>query len=264
MIDLYIPRQSWLHETDARVKLVGIGGALIVLFLAKNLLFMGGVLLVMTALYGSARIPLAKLMAVCKTLLPVSALMTVMWVLFYPSGTPILELWVIRITALSIAQGLALGLRILNIGLVVTLWLYTTDSVAIVQSLVKLGVPFHWGLVLALALRYIPFVQESYTTISEAQQARGLNISSGKGFQRARMMLPIFVAMIISTLRASDHVGKALEARGFGVRGTPRSSLNKPEAKPRDLVLTCILLVGFIAFLWLYFASGFATQAISL
>lgn len=263
MIDLYIPRESWLHETDPRVKLVGIGGALIVLFLARNLFFMGAVLLGLTALYGSARIPLAKLMKVCKTLLPVSALMTVMWILFYPTGTPILEFWIVRITTLSIAQGLVLGLRILNLGLVVTLWLYTTDSVAVVQSLVKLGVPYEWGLVLALALRYIPFVQESYTTISEAQQARGLNISSGKGLQIARRMLPIFIAMIISTLRASDHVGKALEARGFGTRGSPRSSLNELIAKRRDVVLTGILLVGVITFIWLYFVYGFATQAIS-
>lgn len=264
MIDLYLPRRSWLHAIDPRVKLVWMICALVILFVAKNLLFMLAVLLLMHLLYWSAHIPLKKIAAVWKTLLPVSAFMAILWTLFYPSGTPILQIWFITITPLSVAQGLVLGLRILNVGLIVTLWLYTTDSVSIVQSLVKLGVPYDWGLVLALALRYIPYVQDSYLTISEAQQARGLNIFEGKGFKRARVMLPIFVTLIISTLRASDHIGKAMEARGFGVRGGARTSLNEIHAQPRDFVLILLILLGLVVFLWFNLSLGFASSAIGL
>ena len=223
-----------------------------------------GVLLLLHWLYLSASIPLAKLLAVWKTLLPVGTLMGLLWILFYPSGTPILQVWIFTITPLSIAQGIVLALRILNIGLVVTLWLYTTDSVSVVQSLVKVGVPYEWGLILALALRYIPFVQESYITISEAQQARGLNLSQGKGFQRARVMLPIFVTMMISVLRASDHVARALEARGFGAHNRARTSLYALDATASDFALTFLILLVFVAFLFLNLYFGFASQAIAL
>ena len=84
--------------------------------------------------------------------------------------------------------------------------------------MVKLKMPYEWGLVLALALRYIPTFQGAYTLISEAQQARGLEIS-GSGFKRVKLMMPIFVAMIISSLRASDQLARALEARGLGAPG---------------------------------------------
>jgi len=222
------------------------------------------VLLLVHWLYVSARIPSARLGAVWKTLLPISALMGLLWILFYPSGTPLFQTWIISPTPLSIAQGLVLGLRILNIGLVVTLWLYTTDSISIVQSLVKLYVPYEWGLVLGLALRYIPFVRESYITISEAQQARGLNISQGKGFQRVRLMLPIFITMMISVLRASEHIARALEARGFGAHNTARTSLYDLHATARDYTVTFIILSASVTFLLLNLAFGFATQAIAL
>lgn len=264
MIDLYVPRQSWLHSTDPRVKLVWVLCSLILLFLIKNIFLMLGVMLLLQWLYWSADIPLAWLVAVWKTLLPVGALMGLLWILFYPSGTTILQIWIIAITPVSIAQGLVLALRILNIGLVVTLWLYTTNSVSIVQGLVKLCVPYEWGLVLALALRYIPFVQQSYITISEAQQARGLNLATRKGFGRARVMLPIFVTMMISILRASDQVAKALEARGFGGQNTTRTSLYDLDATARDYVLTSIILIASVAFLFLNLYFGFASQALAL
>lgn len=221
-------------------------------------------LLLLQLLYWFARIPLLKSIAVYKTLLPVGALMAFLWVLFYPSGTILFQFWIITITQLSIAQGLVLALRILNIGLVVTLWLYTTDSVAIVQSLVRIGVPYEWGLVLALALRYIPFVQDSYVTISEAQQARGLNLVKTKGFQRARVMLPIFISMMISALRASDNVAKALQARGLGGQRIARTSLYDLQATARDYAIICIILFVFVVFLFLHLYLGFAAKAIAL
>ena len=264
MIDLYVARQSWLHTTDPRVKLVWVLCSLIILFLIKNVFLMLGIILLLQGLYRSADIPLVKLVAVWKTLLPVGVLMALLWILFYPTGTPILQVWIIALTPSSIAQGLVLALRILNIGLVVTLWLYTTNSVSIVHSLVKLGVPYEWGLVLALALRYIPFVHESYITVSEAQQARGLNLSTKRGFERARVMLPVFVTMMISVLRASDQVAKALEARGFGAKAPARTFLYDHQATALDYVLLSIILIASVAFLFLNLYSGFASQPISL
>lgn len=264
MTELYLPRATWLHLTDPRVKLLGVSCSLLVLFVAKNLEFMLAVLLFLHLLYGSAQIPRSNLFTVWKTLLPVSLLVALLWILFYPSGASILQVWMIRVTPMAIAQGLVLSLRIINIGLVVTLWLYTTEASAIVQGLVRLHVPYEWGLVLALALRYIPLVQETYVTISQAQQARGLNLSGGKGVQRARGMLPIFIAMMISVLRSSDHLARALEARGFGGHATKRTTLYELQATRRDYVLTLSILGMTLGFLWLNLYSGFASRSISL
>lgn len=264
MVDLYVARASWIHALDPRVKLVWVLCSLIALLLIKNLVVMLAVLILMVGLYATARIPLTKFLSVWKTLLPVAVLLAVLWILFYPSGTPLIQIWIVTITPLSIAQGLVLALRILNLGLAVTLWLYTTDSFSIVQSLVSLHVPYEWGLVLSLALRYIPFIHETYSTIAQAQQARGLNVSAGNSFRRVRVMLPILIATMISTLRASDHLAKALDARGFGARGVHRTSLYELRAQPLDIFLATLLLAGLAVFLWLNLGLGFATQAVTL
>jgi energy-coupling factor transport system permease protein len=206
--------------------------------------------------------PLEKIGFIWKTLLPVAILMTTLWVFFYPQGPSLVTLWFVEITALSIAQGLVLGLRILSMAFAVFIWLYTTDQPSLIHSLVKLKVPYEWGLVLALALRYIPTFQGTFLTISEAQQARGLDISQSKGFTRIRNMMPVFVAMVISSLRAGDQLAKALEARGFGAKGVSRTVLYDIRFSALDYfyIFTIFSTVGVALFL--RFQYGFGVHAL--
>jgi energy-coupling factor transport system permease protein len=262
--DLYLPRQSWLHRADPRVKLIFVVVALILLLAFKNLYLMLAALAALHLLHGSAHMPGEKFGFIWKTLLPVGLLMAVLWTLFYPTGEPILQFWIVRITPLAIAQGAVLGLRIIAMAFAVFAWLYTTDQTSLVRGLVRLKVPYEWGLVLALALRYIPTFQGTYAVISDAQQARGLDYSAAKGFKRVRAMMPIFIAMIISSLRASDQLAKSLEARAFGTRGVRRTTLHDIRYRPADYVYTAILLIILAGALYLRFAHNFGTHAIRL
>ena len=157
-----------------------------------------------------------------------------------------------------------MALRITTMAFVVFAWLYTTDHPAVVRSLVKLKVPYEWGLTLALALRYIPTFQGMYAVISEAQQARGLNISEGKGFKRVRALMPIFVAMIISAMRASDQLANALEARAFGASGVERTYLHDIHFRPLDWAYTVFILSVTVLLLYLNLRLGFGKHPLSL
>jgi energy-coupling factor transport system permease protein len=263
VIDLYSPRQSWLHEIDPRVKLIFIASSLLLLLIFKNVFIMLTALVLVHILHWSARIPRDRFTFVWKTLMPVSLLMFSLWVIFYPVGDPIVQVWIIKITSISIAQGMVLGLRIISMAFVVFAWLYTTDHSSLVRSLVKLRMPFEWGLVLALALRYIPTFQSMYALITEAQQTRGLNISQEKGFRRVRVMMPIFVAMIISSLRASDQLAKALESRAFGAHGIQRTTLYEIKFRPLDYVVTVLILASAISLLFLNLRFGFGTHPVN-
>ncbi len=263
IVDLYTERSSWLHRMDPRVKLLFVAGSLVILLVFKNLFFMVAAIFSLHLLHLSAKMPARKFGFIWKTLLPVSLLMLTLWVIFYPAGEPLFEIWIVRITPTSIAQGLVLALRILCMAFVVFAWLYTTDQQSLVRSLVKLRLPYEWGLTLALALRYIPTFQGMFGIISDAQQARALNISSGKGFQRVRSMMPIFVAMIISSLRASDQLAKAMESRGLGARGVSRTSYFEIRMRPIDMFYTLALLLLFAGLLFLNLALGFGRQPLA-
>ena len=263
VIDLYSHRKSWVHEIDPRVKLLFVASSLLLLLLFKNVFVMMTAVVLVHLLHWSARIPRARFAFLWKTLLPVSLIMFSLWVIAYPTGDPIVQLWIIKITSLSIAQGLVLGLRIMAMAFVVFAWLYTTDHSSLVRSLVKLKVPFEWGLVLALALRYIPTFQSMYALITQAQQARGLNISQGTGFRRVRIMMPIFVAMVISSLRSSEQLAKALESRALGARGIRRTTLYDIEFRLLDYVFTVLILGSVIGLLFMNLRLGFGVHPVN-
>lgn len=264
IIDLYSQRQSWVHQVDPRVKLLFVACSLLLLLVVKNVFIMMTALVLVHLLHWSAHIPRERFVFVWKTLLPVSVVMFSLWVVFYPTGDPIVQFWVLKITALGVAQGLVLALRILTMAFVVFAWLYTTDHPSLVRSLVKLKMPLEWGLVLSLALRYIPTFQSMYALIAEAQQARGLNISEEKGYRRVRVMMPIFVAMVISSLRASDQLAKALESRAFGARGVERTTMCEIEFQPSDYVFSGVILAAAIGLLFLNRSFGIGSHPINL
>jgi energy-coupling factor transporter transmembrane protein EcfT len=261
VVDLYTARQSWVHAVDPRVKLLFVACFILLLLVFNNLFFMLVVLTLLHLLHWSAEMPGHKLAFIWKTLLPVSILICVLWTVFYPTGSPIFEFWVIRITLPAVAQGLVLGLRIISMAFVVFAWLYTTDQPSLIRSLVKLKMPYEWGLVLALALRYIPTFQGTYSLISEAQQARGLELSGG-GFKRVKLMMPIFVAMIITSLRASEQLAKALEARAFGAPGVQRSTLHDIHFRPVDYLIGFLILAITVGLLYLNLRYGIGEQPI--
>lgn len=251
VVDLYVRRESWLHAVDPRVKFFFVAAGLVILLAFKNLFVMLTVLVMLHVLHWSAKIPRERILFVWRTLLPISIMITILWIVFYPTGTPIVEFWLIKITPISVAQGFVLAMRINAMALIVFAWLYTTDNNEIVLSLVKLRLPYSWGLVLALALRYIPTFQATYGMISDAQQARGLRITEGSGFKRVRVMMPIFVAMVISALRASEQLAMSLEARGFGRAGPPRTFLRDFDFRRLDWFLAGALLITATLMLYL-------------
>ena len=264
IVDLYTPRQSWLHALDPRVKLLFVACFIFLLLFYNNLLFMAGVLTLLHIMYVSARIPRQKIVFIWKTLLPISLFMALLRIIFYPVGPLIAQIWLVQITPFAIAQGMVLGLRIITMAFVVFAWLYTTAQPVLVRSLVKLGAPYEWGLVLALALRYIPTFQGTYTLISEAQQARGLDISMGSGFKRVQVMMPIFVAMIITSLRSADQLGKALEARALGAPGILRSNLHDIHFQPADYVAAILIIAVTVGLVYLRLWFGIGIHPINL
>jgi len=132
--------------------------------------------------------------------------------------------------------------------------LFSTDQTRLVRGLVKLGLPYEWGLTLAIALRYVPSLYGIYTAVSEAQQARGWVIGEGRFVQRIKSYLPILVAVIVGSLRLADNLSMALAARGFQ-SGAKRTHLRELELSPADKVSLILLAVLLIVFLVVRFRA---------
>jgi energy-coupling factor transport system permease protein len=257
--DWYVARESWIHAADARVKLaVVVSGLVFFLSLHNAALELAGLLIVIAA-YRSARLSTSSITGVLRVLLPISLFMTVLRGVLAPQGQVLVAWGWLRLTDGGLAGGAALGLRLLAVGLLVFLWLHTTRPSAMIQSLVRLGLPYNWGLTLALAMRYIPLLQRSFLSILDAQQARGLVLESTAGLRRVRALMPVFVAMVISGFRSSQDVALALEARGLGASGVTRTDWHPLRFRRLDGVYLAVILAGTTT--WLALRYGFGIGA---
>lgn len=242
---------------DPRAKLAATAAGVLGLLLLRQLgpIALSGAAVLL--LYASAGLAAQRWGRIVRSMAPISLLMAGLRAVFYPVGAALAEWGPIQLTASGLADGAAVGLRLLVMGLVVFLWLYTTEGRAIVDGLVRLGLPYAWGLSLSLALRYIPTVGRDFQIISQSQQARGLDLQSKRGIARVRAMLPGLMALILTTFRASENMARALEARAFGAPGVRRTTLEELRFRPLDWLTLAVSLLGLGALLYLRIRFGF-------
>jgi energy-coupling factor transport system permease protein len=141
--------------------------------------------------------------------------------------------------------------------------LFTTRQSELVRGLVRLGLPFEWGLTLAIALRYIPTFTRQVDQIRDAQAARGWQVGRGNLVGRLRGAIPVLVALIIGVLRTSDTLGMALAVRGVG-SGNPRSVWQDIQFQRRDWLVLATLLAIFALLLYGRFALGWGVGPLHL
>jgi energy-coupling factor transport system permease protein len=258
--DLYVARRSWLHDLDPRTKLAFTLLSLILLLSFGNLLLMATFLVVAHLILLSARIPGSRIRWIWERMLPLTVLILVLWPLFYQQGEDVLvELWGLRVTAFSLREGAAMALRVDGLAFACFILLLSTSQSELVRGLVKWGLPFSWGLTLAIALRYLPTMYGIYTTVSEAQQARGWVIGRGDLIKRLRSYMPVLVAVIITALRMMDNLSLALAARAFGAR-RDRTSLKEVHFQIMDRVVLVGMAGLFLALIVARFYFGFGVE----
>lgn len=96
------------------------------------------------------------------------------------------------------------------------IFLLTTNPSEFASSLNRIGVNYKAAFAVALTLRYFPDVQRDYHDISQAQQARGLELSNkAKLADRFKNSLLIVIPLIFSSLDRVELISNAMDLRGF-------------------------------------------------
>jgi len=180
LYDIYQPGTSWLHRLDARVKVISTVCACILLLVMRNVWFMLAMLVLLHIVLVSGGMGRQRIAWVWRMALPTMIMIALLWILFYrQEGKVLFTWWFIHISAQNLAEGMAVALRIGSMAFAVFVWLFSTDQSTLVRSLVALGLPYDWGLTLAISLRYLPTMANAFRMISDAQQARALDLRQG-------------------------------------------------------------------------------------
>ena len=243
---LFLPGDAWLHRLDPRVKLSFAVMATAALLSVENIWVFLGCLGLCHVLLLSARVPLARLGGAWRMMLPITLLIVLLWPLFTPvPGTPVGQLGALTFTWESLLGGVAAALRLNALAFAFLVWLLTTDQTSMVLGFRRLGLPYTWGVTLAITLRYIPTLYALWERVLDAQRARGLVTAHANPWRAARAHLPVLVAVLIQALRAAETLSRALEARAFGAPGhTP--TLRRPlHFGRRDAVALALIMLTF-------------------
>jgi len=221
----YIEGQSWLYRLDPRVRLWYAGAVIAVCIISARIGLLAGALLLSHLVLAAGRVRLRAVITAWKALLSLVVVILLLQPLFVPQGEIVLEIGSLHITAKGLETGVLYALRMAASAFGLLVPLATCPASRLVRAFEQLGLPYRLGLVIGLALQYLGQLGSMYTSILEAQQARGLRLEGRNLMQRARAFIPTVVALVIAALRLSDNLALGLAARGFGVTGRKRTTL---------------------------------------
>ncbi|MFQ5499221.1 MAG: energy-coupling factor transporter transmembrane component T family protein [Candidatus Zixiibacteriota bacterium] len=253
----YLPGDSFLHRLDPRAKLLPILLVLIFSLLSVSYPFTVAVLAVLTAgLIGSGLDPTTLL----RSIRPVFWLMgiTVLFHLFFSAGDGqvLISAFGIDITTGAVESATFFSLRLLlfvTIGFLITLTSSPSDLAdaltRLIRPLRRLRVPVDdIGLVIFMAMRFIPVLQREFIAIKQAQMTRGVDFS-GSLLSRVRKTSCILIPVFVSAVSRADELAIALETRGYGQRAC-RTSYSIGRLAVREwlfmLVSASVIVVLFL------------------
>ncbi|MDL1911439.1 energy-coupling factor transporter transmembrane protein EcfT [Chloroflexi bacterium CFX6] len=129
------------------------------------------------------------------------------------------------------------------------IFLLTTNPSEFASSLNGIRVNYKAAFAVSLTLRYFPDVQRDYHDISQAQQARGLELSRKAKFaDRFKNSLLIVIPLIFSSLDRVELISNAMDLRGFGKSRTRTwyTSKKLTSADHVALVVSTLILIATV------------------
>ena len=127
------------------------------------------------------------------------------------------------------------------------IFLLTTNPSEFASSLNRTGINYKAAFAVALTLRYFPDIQRDYHDISQAQQARGLDLSRKAPLKdRFKNALLIIIPLIFSSLDRIELISNAMDLRGFA-KGKTRTWYTSRKLIRQDYSALTISALIFIA-----------------
>lgn len=158
------------------------------------------------------------------------------------------------VTLQQLFYHLNMTMKVICVVPVALLFIACTDPSEFAASLASIGVSYRIGYSVSLALRYIPDVQREYHNISQAQQARGIDLSGkDKLITRMKNSVAILLPLVLSSLNRIETISNAMELRGFG-KNKKRTWYRLRKMKRNDWIVvglvTAVLVLGLVVTFW--------------
>jgi energy-coupling factor transport system permease protein len=252
----YEEKNTWLHSLCGVTKLIFFLLWSVTSMLTYDTRILAVMLVVSMILFRISKTEWRQISAVFKFILFFLCVNLIAVFVFSPyEGSKIYGTWTFvchflpgyDITAEQLFYELNILLKYLTIVPAVFLFLVTTNPSEFAASMNRIGISYKVSYAIAIALRYIPDVQDDYTKIKNAQEARGIEMSrKAKLGNRIRSCAAILLPLILSSMERINVVSSAMELRGFGKHKKRTWYMGRPMTKADciSLIFTVVFCAG--------------------
>ncbi|MBQ3265573.1 MAG: energy-coupling factor transporter transmembrane protein EcfT [Ruminococcus sp.] len=259
----YFPADSVIHRLDPRVKILSLIAYIALIFCTFNyaaLAFTAAAVLVIVLM---SKVPLKMYIKSLKVII-IIVIITSVLNLFYGTGEPIFQWWIIKVTPAGIRNAIFVCVRIVCLILLSSVLTFTTSPTDLTDALERLMKPlkvFHIkvheiAMMMTIALRFVPTLLEETDKIMSAQKARGADMESGNLITRIRALVPVLVPLFVSAFRRAYELATAMECRCYR-GGEGRTRMKQLHLAKRDwlsllfsaAVIACVVLLNIFAYL---------------
>ncbi len=214
----YVPGDSFLHRLNPVTKVVFAIVFAIACFCTGNLVFLCMMLAFGVAMAASCSM-MRQTAGLMKTVLVFSMVLAVLLLLTTPKGDLLVQLPWGYIGTGSVLAAVTTVVRLEAAAIPLFLTFYVTKMTDMSNSFVKvLHVPYKYAFTFASTVHFIPVFMNDMKGIMEAQTARGVEFDQGGLVRKVRLMVPLCVPLLVSSVRKTNSSAIAAEVRGFNLR----------------------------------------------
>ena len=255
-IGQYFPGKSFLHQLDARSKLILVFCVLIFIFLCRNFWSLALIGVFSVVCVAVSRIPLRSMMKGFKTIFIIIAFTSLLQIFYNHEGETLFVWKKLQITTAGVNTAIFICVRIVCLIFVSSLLTYTTSPTLLTDGLERLLKPLKLiriesrtiAMMMTIALRFIPTLIEEVDHIMSAQKARGADMETGGLLKRAKALVPVLVPLFVNSFRRAYELAYAMECRCYR-GGEGRTRMRVMKFGVRDYIAfaaAALLLAGII------------------
>ena len=219
-------------------------------FCAATPLSLAVAALFVVGFYAASRIPLLQAIRAIGPLLVLVVLTALLNVLFVQGGHVYFEFGIICVSEKGIQSAIFIGCRLLLLLMGMSLLTLTTTTLDITAAferlmapLARIGVPAHeLGMILGIALRFLPQFMTELGIIYRAQKSRGAHFNANPFRGGIQSLTALLIPLFTSAFRHAETLSAAMEARCYN-GGDGRTKMKPLVYARRDAVAYVVVLL---------------------
>lgn len=215
----YCAGDSPLHRLNPLVKLIAALAIAVSAFLSSSLIFIA-LLIALDLSLGYIGGISKRTFGIFKGLIKISLLLIIMQLLIIHDGKVLIPLPLgMSITDHAVLTALLIVGRLIASTIPLTVMLSVTQMSDLSNVLVRfIHIPCKYAFAFTTAIRFIPLFASEMESIIEAQTSRGVEFDTGNFVKKLRLVLPLCIPLLVTSVKKIDISAVSVEMRGFNMR----------------------------------------------